>query len=221
MTGTVGANTVFKPSITREISPPEAMFLSGRRDWPGLGENKNSTLSAPVGPRFSSSISTATAKRTALKPSGRISSVMRAESFWAACKRFSCSSRASFKRVWCVRSTSASSSCSRSSPCWSWSMRARSSSAVRSTSWMSGPYLAFKRLIFSCRESILSNASGSKLMSSLYEESVDAASSSVSRAEFKSCASGDRFSSSSAIFCSSRSALPARDVAESSAAYNS
>ena len=167
ITGTVEANTVFKPNITREISPPEAMFLSGRKAWPGLGENKNSTLSAPVGPKFSSSISTQARKRTALNPSGRICSVKSADNFSAASKRLSCNSSANFKRTLRSFSNSSRRACSASSLCSSACRRAFKSAAVFNTSCRVGPYLPLSRLSFSWRASISSSVWGSMLMSSL------------------------------------------------------
>ena len=39
--------TDFIASMMRDISPPDAIFASGRSGSPGLGDSRNSTRSAP------------------------------------------------------------------------------------------------------------------------------------------------------------------------------
>ncbi len=139
------ARTVLTASVTRDSSPPEAIFRSGRGASPGLGEKTNSTRSRPdsggvaaVGSSPGSCAATSTESFAPSRPSAlRRPWIALANAFdvrWRAAERAvaaTISARQASARG-ASRPTRSASSCSMAASCVSTSSRRAASSSARS-----------------------------------------------------------------------------------------
>ena len=143
-TGTASwsASTALTASITREISPLEAMSRSGLAGSPGFGMNRKSTVSAPCGLSGPDASTTSNSDR-ANPRSARLDEISRA-SLGAALRRLALRRAAAARAIWAA----AAAAFSRRASSWSrFSMPARRAAACSCqaiTSARVAPYLRLR-----------------------------------------------------------------------------